>query len=119
MAESGTAAVQVRPISTEKKSSFAGDVLKLVSGTTIAQAIGVLATPLLTRLYAPEAFGTLALPIYPELTDEALASADCAFVHTGHGGYEGVQVEMAEAVEDSRNRVQASGRWHRPVWGSG
>lgn len=48
----------VRP---RKETSFAGDVLKLVSGTTIAQGIGVLATPLLTRLYGPEAFGTLAL----------------------------------------------------------
>lgn len=44
-----------------RQTSFAGDVLKLVSGTTIAQALGVLVTPLLTRLYAPEAFGTLAL----------------------------------------------------------
>lgn len=44
-----------------RKASFSGDVLKLVSGTTIAQAIGILITPILTRLYAPEAFGTLAL----------------------------------------------------------
>jgi O-antigen/teichoic acid export membrane protein len=44
-----------------KRTSFAGDVLKLVSGTSIAQALGILATPLLTRLYAPEAFGVLAL----------------------------------------------------------
>ncbi|MHB0856571.1 MAG: lipopolysaccharide biosynthesis protein [Anaerolineae bacterium] len=45
----------------KRKTSFGGDVLKLVSGTTIAQALGVLVTPLLTRLYAPEAFGALAL----------------------------------------------------------
>jgi len=43
------------------KTSFAGDVMKLVSGTTIAQLIGILASPILTRLYAPEAFGALAL----------------------------------------------------------
>lgn len=43
------------------QTSFAGDVLKLVSGTTIAQLLGILATPILTRLYAPEAFGVLAL----------------------------------------------------------
>ena len=49
-------AVPIRP-----KTSFAGDVLKLVSGTTIAQLIGILASPILTRLYAPEAFGALAL----------------------------------------------------------
>ena len=49
-------AAPIRP-----KTSFAGDVLKLVSGTTIAQLIGILASPILTRLYAPEAFGALAL----------------------------------------------------------
>lgn len=53
-----TAPEGIRP---RKESSFAGDVLKMVSGTTIAQGIGVLATPLLTRMYGPEAFGTLAL----------------------------------------------------------
>lgn len=43
------------------KSGFAGDVLKLVSGTTFAQLITILAAPVLTRLYAPEAFGAVAL----------------------------------------------------------
>ena len=42
-------------------SSFAANVLKLVTGTTFAQVIIVLASPLLTRLYGPEAFGFLAL----------------------------------------------------------
>lgn len=44
-----------------KPSTFATDVLKLVTGTTFAQIIAVLASPLLTRLYGPEAFGFLAL----------------------------------------------------------
>lgn len=44
-----------------RRGTFAGDVIKLVSGTTLAQALGILATPILTRLYAPEAFGLLAL----------------------------------------------------------
>ncbi|MDM8527699.1 oligosaccharide flippase family protein [Anaerolineales bacterium HSG24] len=44
-----------------KKSSFAGDVLKLVTGTTFAQVIAILAAPILTRLYDPEAFGVTAL----------------------------------------------------------
>lgn len=48
-------------MTTQRKTSFAGDVAKLVSGTTAAQIIGVLVTPLLTRLYAPEDFGVLAL----------------------------------------------------------
>ena len=42
-------------------SPFAIDVLKLVTGTTIAQAIGILASPILTRLYGPEAFGLFAI----------------------------------------------------------
>ncbi len=46
---------------TVKKTSFAGDVLKLVSGTTIAQVIGLLASPVIARLYSPEAFGIVAL----------------------------------------------------------
>lgn len=41
--------------------SFTADVLKLVTGTTLAQVITILASPLLTRLYGPEAFGFLAL----------------------------------------------------------
>jgi len=52
---------KARPVIAEDIPSFAGNVLKLVSGTTIAQAVGILITPLLTRLYAPEAFGILAL----------------------------------------------------------
>jgi lipopolysaccharide exporter len=44
-----------------RSSSFAADVLKLVTGTTVAQVIAALASPLLTRLYGPEAFGFLAL----------------------------------------------------------
>ncbi len=43
------------------KSSFLSDVLKLVGGTAIAQAIGVLAMPIITRMYGPEAFGLSAL----------------------------------------------------------
>ena len=48
-------------LSTPRKSSFAGDVLKLVSGTAFAQALAIVVAPVLTRLYGPEAFGTSAL----------------------------------------------------------
>jgi O-antigen/teichoic acid export membrane protein len=41
--------------------SFRGDVLRLVSGTSICQVIGLLAAPVLTRLYAPAAFGLAAI----------------------------------------------------------
>jgi len=44
-----------------KPSAFAADVFKLVTGTTLAQVVTILASPLLTRLYGPEAFGFLAL----------------------------------------------------------
>lgn len=45
----------------EKKGGFASDVLKLVSGTAVAQILTVASAPLITRLYGPEAFGLLAL----------------------------------------------------------
>jgi O-antigen/teichoic acid export membrane protein len=44
-----------------ESSPFVKDVIKLVTGTTIAQIITILASPIITRLYGPEAFGTLAL----------------------------------------------------------
>ncbi len=45
----------------KRKSSFGGDVLRLVSGTALAQLIVLAATPVLTRLFAPEAFGVAAM----------------------------------------------------------
>lgn len=44
-----------------RQTSFAADVLKLVSGATFAQLLSILSSPILTRLFPPEAFGTLAL----------------------------------------------------------
>jgi O-antigen/teichoic acid export membrane protein len=40
-------------------STFVSSVVTLSTGTVIAQAIGILAAPILTRLFAPEAFGVL------------------------------------------------------------
>lgn len=45
----------------QRKTSFKGDVLRLASGTSAAAFITILATPILTRLFAPEAFGVAAL----------------------------------------------------------
>jgi len=42
------------------RSSFSRDVLSLTLGTIVAQALLVLAIPLLTRLYSPEDFGVYA-----------------------------------------------------------
>lgn len=41
--------------------SFINDVLKIAGGTTIAQVLSILATPLVTRLYGPESYGLSAL----------------------------------------------------------
>ncbi|MGB8982021.1 MAG: oligosaccharide flippase family protein, partial [Anaerolineales bacterium] len=44
-----------------KPSSFSRDLFKLVSGTTLAQIIALLASPVIARLYDPDAFGIFAL----------------------------------------------------------
>jgi lipopolysaccharide exporter len=56
--ESQTSLGQTRSVTTTKKSGFVSDVLKLTSGTTFAQALSVLVIPILSRIYAPDAFGT-------------------------------------------------------------
>ncbi len=43
------------------KSEFSRNVLTLMTGTTIAQAIPIAISPILTRIYTPEDFGMLAL----------------------------------------------------------
>ena len=43
------------------KSDFNRNVLTLLTGTTIAQAIPIAISPILTRLYSPDDFGVLAL----------------------------------------------------------
>ncbi|MBC7345458.1 MAG: lipopolysaccharide biosynthesis protein, partial [Clostridia bacterium] len=43
------------------KSSFARNVAVLAGGTAVGQAIVVLASPILTRLYTPGDFGVLAV----------------------------------------------------------
>ncbi|MBU8891944.1 MAG: oligosaccharide flippase family protein [Bacteroidales bacterium] len=43
------------------KSDFAKNVLTLLTGSTIAQILPFIAAPVLTRLYGPEDFGTVAL----------------------------------------------------------
>jgi len=44
-----------------KKTKFSVDILKLVSGTAVAQFISVASSPLIARLFTPEAFGVYAL----------------------------------------------------------
>ena len=39
------------------KKSFGRDVGKLVTGTIIAQAVGICLTPVITRIFSPEIYG--------------------------------------------------------------
>lgn len=45
----------------KSSSPFVSNVLKLTSGSVVAQGLGILVAPILTRLFAPEAFGVAAL----------------------------------------------------------
>lgn len=40
----------------QRGTRFAGDVLKLTAGTVVAQALAIVASPVLTRVFGPEAF---------------------------------------------------------------
>ena len=44
-----------------QKGGFGRNVLVLVSGTTVAQAIPIAVSPILTRMYSPSDFGVLAI----------------------------------------------------------
>jgi len=59
--EPGGMTSQVLPAALEQKHEFVSNVLKLAGGTTLAQALTVLAAPFLARLYAPSAFGIMAV----------------------------------------------------------
>lgn len=49
------------PSKLKPKSEFSRNVLTLITGTTIAQAIPIAISPILTRIYTPEDFGVFAL----------------------------------------------------------
>ncbi|MBP5470924.1 MAG: lipopolysaccharide biosynthesis protein [Candidatus Riflebacteria bacterium] len=49
------------PVLEKKNTSFGGDVFRLVGGTVIAQIIGVITIPIISRFFGPEAYGTAAL----------------------------------------------------------
>jgi len=48
-------------IKIKPKSDFSHNVLTLMTGTTVAQAIPLAISPILTRIYTPHDFGLLAL----------------------------------------------------------
>lgn len=61
MTESEVLAEEATDGPIEEGGTFAGDVLKLAGGITLAQALSLLVAPILSRLYAPDAFGTAAV----------------------------------------------------------
>jgi len=74
------------------KSEFSRNVLTLMSGTTIAQAIPIAISPILTRLYTPKDFGVLALFV-------AITSI---FGTVANGRYE-LAIMLPEKDEDAIN----------------
>ena len=79
------------------KGSFAANVLTLMTGTIIAQAIPIAISPILTRIYKPEDFGIFALYM-------SLASI-ISVIATGQ--YE-IAVMLPEKDEDAFNLVALS-----------
>lgn len=74
------------------KSNFTKNVLTLMTGTTIAQAIPVAISPILTRIYTPEDFGVLAVFI----------AITAIFGSIATGRYE-LAIVLPEAEKDSLN----------------
>lgn len=77
--------------------SFVANVLILMTGTTIAQAIPIVASPIITRVYAPDEFGTFAL--YTAIVSIVSVMAT--------GKYE-LAVMLPEKEEDAINLVALS-----------
>lgn len=76
---------------------FNRNVLKLMTGTTIAQAIPIAISPILTRLYTPEDFGVLALFVSMTIVLGSIAN----------GRYE-LAIVLPKKEEDAINIVALS-----------
>ncbi len=74
------------------KSEFAGNVLTLMTGTTIAEAIPVAISPVLTRIYTPKDFGVFVL----------FMAISTIFGSVANGRYE-LAVMLPEKDEDAIN----------------
>ncbi len=79
------------------KSEFSRNVLTLMTGTSIAQAIPIAITPILTRIYTPEDFGVFALYMSVATLISVVAT----------GGYEHA-IMLPEKDEDAINIVVIS-----------
>ena len=73
------------------KSSFTRNVLTLMSGTTIAQAIPLAISPILTRIYSPEDFGEV----------ETIMKLAGVFIAIA-----GLRYEMAIVVEENPTQAK-------------
>jgi len=85
------------PIGIFRRNDFARNVLTLMTGTIIAQAIPIAIIPVLTRIFAPEDFGLLAL--YTALLS--------IFGVVSAGRYE-VAIMLTKAEEDAKILLQVS-----------
>lgn len=74
------------------KSEFSRNVLTLMTGTTVAQAIPISISPILTRIYTPEDFGVFAL----------FLSISIIFGSIANGRYE-LAIMLPETDEDAIN----------------
>jgi lipopolysaccharide exporter len=82
---------------TRKSGNFASDLAKIVSGTTVAQGLNVLASPVLSRLFLPAAFGTSAL----------FNSFTSVFAHITSLSYE-LAIMLPEDEEEAANMLGVS-----------
>ena len=76
------------------KSEFSRNVLTLMTGTTIAQAIPIAISPILTRIYTPEDFGVFAL----------FMAITAIFGSIANGRYE-LAIMLSKKDEDAINIV--------------
>jgi O-antigen/teichoic acid export membrane protein len=76
----------------ELRSEFTRNVLTLMTGTTIAQAIPIAISPILTRIYTPEDFGILALYL----------AVSMIFGSIANGRYE-LAIMLPDTDEDALN----------------
>ncbi len=79
------------------RGGFARNVLTLVTGTTIAQAIPIAISPILTRIYSPDDFGVYAIYISIVSIVSVVAT----------GNYE-LAIMLPEKDEDAKNIVALS-----------
>ena len=79
------------------RSGYSKNIITLVTGTTLAQAIPIAISPILTRLYSPEDFGVFAIYFSASMVLSVFAT----------GKYE-MAITLPKDKEQSRHLVQLS-----------